>query len=110
MELTELILSSHSYKACVQRRESDERKDLPLTKEFYELICEEPSFKRALEDLDITEEDQQQLFDTLDVADQQEITLKEFLNGIKEWRGGPRRTDVMYLKAHARFLTNKMMM
>merc|ERR1719422_2507148 len=54
-------------------------------KEFQELLC----------DLDIADEDQLDLFDTLDVDGSGVVDLEELVVGIRKLRGDARRSDIV---------------
>merc|ERR1712176_1140349 len=52
-------------------------------------------FQDLLKDLDIADEDQLDLFETLDVDGGGTIDLEEFVVGLSRLRGDPRRSDIV---------------
>lgn len=58
-------------------------------------LCDGHRVKAVLEDLDISDEDQVDLFDTLDVDGGGTIDLNEMIVGISKLRGDARRSDIV---------------
>jgi len=73
----------------------DEASGLHITPEFFTFLRTFREFKRLLEDLDIADEDQVDLFDTLDVDGGGTIDLEELVVGISKLRGDARRSDIV---------------
>lgn len=68
---------------------------LHITPEFFAFLRTFREFKRLLEELDIADEDQVDLFDTLDVDGGGTIDLEEMVVGISKLRGDARRSDIV---------------
>merc|ERR1712113_413924 len=68
---------------------------IELTPEFFEDLRKYEEFQEILRDLDIADEDQLDLFDTLDVDGNGTIDLEEPITGIAKLRGGARRSDIV---------------
>merc|ERR1712113_971833 len=68
---------------------------IELTPEFFEDLRKFNEFQEILRDLDIADEDQLDLFDTLDVDGGGTIDLEELITGIAKLRGGARRSDIV---------------
>eukprot|EP00927_Polykrikos_kofoidii_P038374 TRINITY_DN3270_c1_g3_i4.p1 TRINITY_DN3270_c1_g3~~TRINITY_DN3270_c1_g3_i4.p1 ORF type:complete len:729 (+),score=112.61 TRINITY_DN3270_c1_g3_i4:161-2347(+) len=66
-----------------------------ITKEFFDELIAATEFCRLLELLDISDENQMDLFDTLDVDNNGTIDLEELVNGLSKLRGDSRRSDVV---------------
>jgi len=76
-------------------RDIDTAGDLHISPEFFTFLRTFSEFKRLLEDLDIADEDQVDLFDTLDVDGGGTIDLEELVVGISKLRGDARRSDIV---------------
>lgn len=63
----------------------------------FEKLRAEPDFGQILCDLDVSDEDQYWLFDTIDADCSGTIDLGELLNGIAKLRGEARRSDIVAL-------------
>merc|ERR1712050_496485 len=68
---------------------------IEITPEFFEDLRTFDEFQEILRDLDIADEDQLDLFDTLDVDGGGTIDLEELITGIAKLRGGARRSDIV---------------
>merc|ERR1712083_905388 len=68
---------------------------IELTPEFFEDLRKYTEFQDILRDLDIADEDQLDLFDTLDVDGGGTIDLEELITGISKLRGDARRSDIV---------------
>jgi len=66
-----------------------------ITPEIFEDLLAEPRFQQILRDLDIADEEQLDLFDTLDVDGGGTIDLEELIMGITKLRGDARRSDIV---------------
>merc|ERR1712232_234061 len=67
-----------------------------MGEDFEELRCD-PRFASVLRDLDISDDDQFFLFETLDADGSGTIDLTELLDGIARLRGEARRSDIVAL-------------
>merc|ERR1712183_738284 len=81
---------------------------MQLTNEFFDGLCREERFRDVLRDLDISEEDQMDLFDTLDVEGAGTIDLMDFIIGIGKLRGEARKADIISMCLMLRSLQQKM--
>merc|ERR1712083_134016 len=68
---------------------------IELTPEFFDELRTYSEFQEILRDLDIADEDQLDLFDTLDVDGGGTIDLEELITGIAKLRGDARRSDIV---------------
>eukprot|EP00927_Polykrikos_kofoidii_P059188 TRINITY_DN5427_c0_g1_i5.p1 TRINITY_DN5427_c0_g1~~TRINITY_DN5427_c0_g1_i5.p1 ORF type:complete len:484 (-),score=75.51 TRINITY_DN5427_c0_g1_i5:80-1477(-) len=66
-----------------------------ISREFFTKLCQEARFREVLCELDVAEEDQMDLFDTLDVDAGGSLDIEELITGIAKLRGDPRRADVI---------------
>eukprot|EP00928_Gymnodinium_smaydae_P030393 TRINITY_DN22628_c0_g1_i1.p1 TRINITY_DN22628_c0_g1~~TRINITY_DN22628_c0_g1_i1.p1 ORF type:complete len:425 (-),score=53.70 TRINITY_DN22628_c0_g1_i1:500-1774(-) len=69
--------------------------DLEITKELWKYLSSDGRFSELLTELDISTEDQMDLFETFDVDGSQSLDLVELLHGVKKLRGDPHRSDVI---------------
>eukprot|EP00928_Gymnodinium_smaydae_P030406 TRINITY_DN22628_c0_g8_i1.p1 TRINITY_DN22628_c0_g8~~TRINITY_DN22628_c0_g8_i1.p1 ORF type:complete len:337 (-),score=52.24 TRINITY_DN22628_c0_g8_i1:97-1035(-) len=69
--------------------------DLEITQELWKYLSKDARFSELLSELDISAEDQLDLFDTFDVNGSQTLDLVELLQGVKKLRGDPHRSDVI---------------
>lgn len=111
-KITELVrFACHSY----YRESSDPKTDMLFTKvksrasnlsllqdmsmditpALFDKLRRHQKFRDILCDLDISDEDQLDLFDTLDVDGNGSIDLEEFVGGISKLRGDARRSDIV---------------
>lgn len=72
-----------------------ELENLELTPELFEVLRQQEGFQSVLRELDIADEDQFDLFDTLDVDGSGTVDINELLAGIAKLRGDPRRSDIV---------------
>eukprot|EP00928_Gymnodinium_smaydae_P000381 TRINITY_DN10149_c0_g1_i3.p1 TRINITY_DN10149_c0_g1~~TRINITY_DN10149_c0_g1_i3.p1 ORF type:complete len:635 (-),score=101.53 TRINITY_DN10149_c0_g1_i3:285-2189(-) len=70
---------------------------------FHEL-CTHQQFQEVLRDLDVNEEDQLDLFETLDVDGGGTLDLVELVTGIKKLRGEARKSDIIGVSLVVRHL------
>merc|ERR1712113_1127243 len=75
---------------------------LNITPELFERLRSFREFQNILNDLDISDEDQLDLFDTLDVDGGGTIDLEELIVGISKLRGDARRSDIIGVHLIAR--------
>lgn len=73
----------------------DEASELQITPELFTFLRTFDELKRLLHALDVTDEDQVDLFDTLDVDGGGMIDLEELIVGISKLRGDARRSDIV---------------
>merc|ERR1719336_2969069 len=58
-------------------------------------LCAKPEFRDILRTLDIPDEEQLDLFDTLDIDGGGTLDLEELVQGIHKLRGDARRSDIV---------------
>merc|ERR1719517_182847 len=80
----------------------DELSNIQITPEFFHRLFTFREFKNILNDLDISDEDQLDLFETLDVDGGGTIDLEELIVGISKLRGDARRSDIISVNLIAR--------
>merc|ERR1712032_644215 len=68
---------------------------IQITPSFFDQLRSFKEFQDILRDLDIADEDQLDLFETLDVDGGGTIDLEEFVVGLSRLRGDPRRSDIV---------------
>merc|ERR1719195_1355135 len=73
-----------------------------ITPEFFDYLRSFTDFQDLLSDLDIADEDQLDLFETLDVDGGGTIDLEELIVGICKLRGDARRSDIVGVALIAR--------
>merc|ERR1712025_1089830 len=66
-----------------------------MTRESFEGAMRDPTIKRILNELDIDEVDQQDLFDALDADGNDRLEIEELLQGVMKMRGKARKVDVV---------------
>merc|ERR1719510_1079045 len=69
--------------------------EIQLTPQFFERLRMYKEFHDLLTDLDIMDEDQVDLFETLDVDGSGTVDIEEFIVGIYKLRGDARRSDIV---------------
>merc|ERR1712232_1260043 len=82
-------------RVSIQLVDVDELSQLNITPELFENLRGFREFQNILNDLDISDEDQLDLFDTLDVDGGGTIDLEELIVGISKLRGDARRSDII---------------
>jgi len=75
--------------------EMDDLLRIQLTPDFFEELRSLNEFQEILRDLDISDEEQLDLFDTLDVDGGGTIDLEELIQGVAKLRGDARRSDIV---------------
>jgi len=73
----------------------DQMLNMEIDPKFFSELCTNARFRDILGDLDVSEEDQLGLFDTLDVDGGGTLDLQEMMLGIAKLRGDPRRADII---------------
>merc|ERR1712187_172075 len=68
---------------------------MDISKKFFDELLKLEPFKDLLRELDISDEDMPDLFDTFDVDANGSLSILELLKGIRLFRGDPRRSDVI---------------
>merc|ERR1719330_646798 len=68
---------------------------LQITPTFFDRLLSFKQFQDLLTDLDVSDEDQIDLFDTLDVDGSGAIDIEELVIGICKLRGDARRSDIV---------------
>eukprot|EP00927_Polykrikos_kofoidii_P049661 TRINITY_DN4369_c0_g1_i2.p1 TRINITY_DN4369_c0_g1~~TRINITY_DN4369_c0_g1_i2.p1 ORF type:complete len:645 (+),score=93.48 TRINITY_DN4369_c0_g1_i2:71-2005(+) len=66
-----------------------------ISRAFFQKLCENSRFREILCELDVAEEDQMGLFDTLDVDKGGSLDIEELITGVSKLRGDPRRADII---------------
>jgi len=82
----------------------DDLMRIQLTPDFFEVVRGMSEFQDILRDLDISDEDQFDLFETLDVDGGGTIDLEELIQGIAKLRGDARRSDIVSVSLMVRSL------
>jgi len=73
----------------------DELMHQHITPDLFGELCNSARFTTILEELDVSEENRMNLFDTLDVDGGGSLDLHELIRGISKLRGDPRRADII---------------
>lgn len=97
-QLVEFIWRKHLSRAEVFGETQcpvDEVAQLEITPDFLVDLRSHAEFQEILGDLDVADEDQLDLFDTLDVDGGGTIDLEELVTGIAKLRGDARRSDIV---------------
>merc|ERR1712113_65129 len=81
---------------------------LNITPELFDRLRSFREFQNILNDLDISDEDQLDLFDTLDVDGGGTIDLEEFIVGLSKLRGEARRSDIIGVNLIVRSIQSMM--
>merc|ERR1719195_1273190 len=76
--------------------------EIHITPEFFDHLRTLQNFQNILADLDVSDEDQLDLFETLDVDGGGTIDLEELIVGICKLRGDARRSDIVGVALIAR--------
>mmetsp|Transcript_56803 Transcript_56803/g.178402 ORF Transcript_56803/g.178402 Transcript_56803/m.178402 type:complete len:743 (-) Transcript_56803:104-2332(-) len=79
----------------VESFSEEEANKIKMTQEFFEGLCQDKNFTDLLRDLDVSEEDQLDLFETLDVEGRGTIDLMNLIIGIGKLRGEARKADII---------------
>eukprot|EP00928_Gymnodinium_smaydae_P001156 TRINITY_DN10423_c0_g4_i1.p1 TRINITY_DN10423_c0_g4~~TRINITY_DN10423_c0_g4_i1.p1 ORF type:complete len:297 (-),score=29.73 TRINITY_DN10423_c0_g4_i1:175-1065(-) len=69
--------------------------DMQLTPTMFGLIRELPEVQKIFYELDLADDDQHNLFETLDADGSGTIDMEEFCTGISKLRGDPCRSDII---------------
>jgi len=69
--------------------------NMRITPEFFAVLSKNDNFQQILSDLDVSDEDQLDLFETLDANNSGCLDLEELIVGIAKLRGDARRADVV---------------
>merc|ERR1719343_1410996 len=72
-----------------------EAQAIEITPDLFDILRHNDAFADILRDLDVSEEDSQNLFDTLDSDVSGSIDIDELLVGIEKLRGDARRSDIV---------------
>merc|ERR1712137_449448 len=73
----------------------DEVLTMQISPEFFHSLRRFREFQEILNDMDVSDEDQLDLFETLDVDGGGTIDLEELIVGISKLRGDARRSDIV---------------
>merc|ERR1712151_1104015 len=71
--------------------------DLEIDRGVFLSVLKNKRCREILADLDIADEDQLGLFESLDIDGSETLSLPEIIQGIKKLRGDPRRSDVIHV-------------
>merc|ERR1712012_158493 len=82
--------------------------EIHITPEFFDHLRTLQNFQNILADLDVSDEDQLDLFETLDVDGGGTIDLEELIVGICKLRGDARRSDIVGVSLITRSLQMSM--
>merc|ERR1712079_447909 len=82
--------------------------EIQITPDFFNYLLSFKEFHDLLTDLDVSEEDQLDLFDTLDFDGGGTIDLEELIVGICKLRGDARRSDIVGVGLIARSMQMSM--
>jgi len=95
--LVEFIWRTHTGEqdTAMTRAEYELASQMELTPEFFEELRHYKEFQEILRGLDVADEDQLDLFDTLDVDGGGTIDVDELVKGIAKLRGDARRSDIV---------------
>lgn len=74
---------------------SDVASKMQITPEIFDLLKRCAQFQEILTDLDVSDEDQLDLFETLDFDGSGQLDLQELILGISKLRGDARRADIV---------------
>merc|ERR1712232_484007 len=97
-ELVEFVWRVHRQekrRVSIQMTDCEALQQLNITPDLFETLRSFREFQNILNDLDISDEDQLDLFDTLDVDGGGTIDLEELIVGISKLRGDARRSDII---------------
>merc|ERR1719148_44652 len=93
------------HRVSVSSGDVDEMlKTIQITPEFFDHLRTFKEFQDLLRDLDVADEDQLDLFETLDVDGGGTIDLEELVVGICKLRGDARRSDIVGVNLMTRSL------
>eukprot|EP00927_Polykrikos_kofoidii_P017842 TRINITY_DN18182_c0_g1_i1.p1 TRINITY_DN18182_c0_g1~~TRINITY_DN18182_c0_g1_i1.p1 ORF type:complete len:646 (+),score=92.83 TRINITY_DN18182_c0_g1_i1:149-2086(+) len=112
--LINLVWQKHCERNCPHKASEIHRLDdlhsqgreVVITRDFFEALTDDPDFGDILLNMDISDENQLDLFETLDVDDNGSIDLGELINGLCKLRGDARRSDVISMSLVLRSLSN----
>eukprot|EP00927_Polykrikos_kofoidii_P048267 TRINITY_DN4248_c0_g1_i4.p1 TRINITY_DN4248_c0_g1~~TRINITY_DN4248_c0_g1_i4.p1 ORF type:complete len:645 (-),score=100.21 TRINITY_DN4248_c0_g1_i4:36-1895(-) len=85
-------------------REPEGSTSTHISMSLFDELCEHSTFRDILAELDVAEEDQFDLFDTLDVDGGGTLDTAELVTGISMLRGDPRRADIVSIGLTVRSL------
>jgi len=102
MEMVEFIWRVYSGKSVGPDVDIDEICEMRMSTDFFEELRSYHEFHDILHGLDVSAEDQLDLFDTLDVDGSGTLDITELIMGISKLRGDARRSDVVAIKLMVR--------
>lgn len=110
-ELLKMIWRFHCARnlGTAEAFDEEQANRLCLTQDFFDDLILQPSFVDLLRDLDISDDDQMDLFETLDVEGLGKIDLNDFVIGIGKLRGEARKADVIGVALMLRSLQHKLL-
>merc|ERR1711920_569532 len=77
---------------------------LQITPEKFKNLCASTDFRDILRTLDIPDEEQLDLFDTLDIDGGGTLDLEELIQGVYKLRGDARRSDIVGVSLQMRHM------
>jgi len=81
---------------------------LQITPETFKDLCTSTDFRDILRTLDIPDEEQLDLFDTLDIDGGGTLDLEELVQGVHKLRGDARRSDIVGVSLQMRQMQEQM--
>jgi len=87
---------------------SDLASEMHITPELFDVLRGHPRFQEILTELDVADEDQLDLFETLDFDGSGSIDLQELILGISKLRGDARRADIVGISLMVRSLQHQL--
>lgn len=88
-------LERESHRSMQKHLSVKELARVEITQEVIDILCSNERFQVILRELDVSNENQLDLFDTLDVDGGGTLDLEEMVTGIIKLRGDARRADVI---------------
>merc|ERR1712217_589399 len=107
LEMCILVWNRHpdnALKTPLSALSLHEMSDISLSHAFFSELHNGQHFRDILRELDIADQDQFDLFDTLDVDGNGYIDLEELVAGIAKLRGDARRSDIISVSLMMRAL------
>merc|ERR1712217_638962 len=106
-KLAELLEFVWKHSGERDSRKSINPTELQITPELYEELRQCDEFVNILRALEIPDEDQIDIFETLDVDGSGTVDLEELIVGVNKMRGDARRSDVVGISLLVRAIQSK---
>merc|ERR1712012_901528 len=100
--------SEECQRQSIKEHNMGELSNIQITPDFFNHLRSFKEFQGLLIDLDVSDEDQLDLFETLDVDGSGTIDLEELIVGICKLRGDARRSDIVGVSLITRSLQMSM--